>query len=281
MDVLIGVLARWPGRRETEALLAARGYRLPAHYQEVVAFGSCSDAEVAALNRYWDEVALEHFCSAGRAVPDRRKFLGETSYRSDYLDSLAAVEENHEMASQGLPLDPCLRKFMTKINEGLRATQGQGFGHQIRRKMEQYKKIEIENFGISAGAWAGTRADFTNILKECARSRGFVSKKKWWEKSLGNGLVFRCGVDTGMRTSWRFQLPLWIEISHQAVADTAFQASLVDRLVPSFEYYALYDSPSSAILGVTAYVELLDIVALLIAAAQEFQGIPKDSDRFR
>lgn len=109
MHPLLAILARWPGRPETKRLLQTKGYWLPDRYREII-LTNCNGLGLSNLDLYWDEVALEYLCSAGRVRSDERIFSDETSYRSAYLDSLASCAQ---ISATGEPV--------ISLHEGLQA----------------------------------------------------------------------------------------------------------------------------------------------------------------
>jgi hypothetical protein len=251
MHPLVMALAAWPGRRETKPHLEAKGYWLPERYREIV-LANCNNCDEAALEHYWDEVALEYFCSAGRVQTMRRKFGVDPSYRSEYLDGLASSAAHRDAASRGLPLDHSLQVFM--------AGRSTDFWQRIAEQMERYKRVEIESFNISAKEWTGTKGDFSKFLRKAAEARGFVFKNWMWRKAFGEVLEFCCFIDEGRRTTWRFQLPLLFEVIHNSAPDLTFYTPQAELLVPGFNYYEMYQSPESAILGIQALVDLFNSI---------------------
>ena len=201
MHPLIASLAAWPGRQATKSRLQAKGYWLPERYKEIV-LANCGDCDATSVERYWDELALEYLCAAGRVHAIRRVFGGETSYRSDYLDGLASLPENRNAASAGLPLDACLQVFTTKSRSLI--APGILLAHRIAEQMEAHKRAEIQSFGISADEWTGAKGDLANFLRQAAEPRGFVLRRKMWRKVFGEVLEFCCGIDSGGERLGRF-----------------------------------------------------------------------------
>jgi len=261
MHPLVAALADWPGRPTTKARLEALGFWLPERYKEIV-LANCGGCTAEEVERYWDEMALEYFCSAGRVQSTRRQFGIETSYRSKYLDELASTPENRDAASLGHPLHPCLRVF--KNNSLSNVEPGILLNQRIAEQMEEQKRGEIENLAISATNWSGTKEDTVHYLQQAAESRGFVRKKGMWRKTFGKDLEFCCGVDTGRRVSWTFRLPLVLQIAHKSAPDVVFVSVLANTLMPGFHYYALYESPGSAILGIHAHIALFNTIGELM-----------------
>ncbi|MFM9845734.1 MAG: hypothetical protein ACKVP3_01055 [Hyphomicrobiaceae bacterium] len=254
MHPLLTGLACWPGRSATKSLLEAKGYWLPERFREIM-LTNCGCSDEAALDRYWDETALEYLCSAGRVRSNDRIFSGETAYRSEYLDGLASSMTKRGIASPVISLHEDLRTFKIKANE-----PGSKTWPPIADEMEKCKIPEIENFAISAAEWSGTKGDLSKCLNKTAESRGFAFKKKRWRKDYG-ALELRCYIDAGMRSTWTFQLVF--EIEHKLAPDLVFSTWLLEPLMPGFHYYHRYESPEVAILGIQAHVDLLDAIGQL------------------
>jgi hypothetical protein len=216
MHPLIATLASWPGRQQTKSLLEAKGYYLPEHYKQLVLANS-GGCDESTLERYWDEVAREYICSAGRVHSSRREFAGETSYRSKYLDELAALPINRDAATKGGPLIEGLKIFAQKRLQN-------DLWRQIDEHFEKLKKAEAEWFGIVTDGWTGTKDDFGHFLRPIAETRGCVFKKKKWRKSFGEVLEFAWSIDRGVRTTWPFQLPVALEVVHRSAPDLIFLA---------------------------------------------------------
>lgn len=262
MHPILQALSRWPGRGATKSILEAKGYWLPERYREIV-LANCSECDEGKIDRYWDEVALEYLCAAGRVYSDRRKFGGETAYRSRYLDNLASLPENQDVVAQGQPLDFGLQAFRKRVLTPIKP--GYTIFGEISEKMEKLKQVEIKNFMISPLEWTRTKGDFSRCLKKIAESRGFEFKKKRWRKNYGGFLDFFCFIDGGMRRTWKFQLPVNFEIAHTSSPEIGLHTWNFDPLMPGFHYYRLHRSPESAILGIQAHVDLFDTIGDLIA----------------
>ncbi len=261
MHKLLSTLAKWPGQRVTKSVLETKGYSLPERYKKIV-LANCGSGDEVQLERYWDEVSREYLCSAGLVKSDKRRFGGETSYRSVYLDDIALQNEKGETSTQRMFLNDCMEMFykktLTLIQPGLL------FAGVVSRELEEAKQDEIQYFRISASEWTGTKKDFSNYLKKIAQERGFAFNKKGWQKVLGNELVFSFFVDAGMRTTWKFHLPIVFEIAHKAAPDLIMQTWQAEWLMPGFSYYRMYQSPESAILGIQAHVDLMHTIGDLI-----------------
>lgn len=252
MHPLLTSLAQWKGRHATKALLEARGYWLPERYAEIVK-AHCADW--AELEKYWDEVAMEYMCSAGRGMSDRRT-VSETSYRSEYLDHLALKEIESNGRLDGLPLNSCFRSFYSMMQSSSKGGRGWDW---LYEQLQKHKKEEIENFYISSEQWTGKKKDFYDFLEIICESRGFYLKKKKWRKNFDK-LEICCSVDRGMHRAWTFQLPFNFEIFHKDEPNFIFNFARADDLIPSFHYYSLYKQPNEAILGIQAHVDLLDVI---------------------
>lgn len=257
MHELLMTLAQWPGRRATKALLESRGYWLPRRYEEIVST-DCRD--VASLEKYWDEVAMEYMCSAGLGNADRRT-VSETSYRSKYLDDLAAERIIRNGVLDGTSLNDCLRDFKS-VMQSTPKEEGTSWTW-LHRQLRKCKKEEIEEFCISADQWKGKKSDFYDFLGIISEARGFQFKKNKWRKKLEN-LEICFSIDKGMNRAWTFQLPLTLEIFHRAEPDFVFNVARANTLMPSFHYYSLHKQPEEAILGIQAHVDLLDAIGELM-----------------
>lgn len=256
MHPLLITLARWPGRRPTTALLEACGYWLPRGYEEI-ASTNCSD--LASLEKYWDEVAMEYMCSAGVGNADRRT-VSETSYRSKYLDDLAAARIKKDGILDGASLNDCLRRFKTVMQSS--PNQDGASWSWLHNQLRENKKDEIEKFHISANRWTGKKKDFYDLLGAICEERAFHFKKKKWQKNFGD-LEIYCSIDKGMHRAWAFQLPLNFEIFHKTEQRFAFNFVRANALIPGFHYYSLYKEPEEAILGIQAHVDLLNTIGEL------------------
>ncbi len=208
-------LAQWPGRGMTGALLERRGYLVPRRFEEF-AFAFCP--ERTSLEKYWDEVALEYLCSAGRGSSNRRT-VAATSYRSRYLDDLAAERVKRKQELDGFPLDSCLRDFKRMMLSS--SKDGIPYLEWLETEMRTCKREEIEKLHISVGELTSTKKDFYGFVGAICEARGFQFQKKKWRKVFGP-LEICCGVDAGMQTTWTFQLPLDLTICHAAEPDLFF-----------------------------------------------------------
>lgn len=260
MHLLLAALAKWPGRQPTKALLAARGYVLPDRYREII-LANLDRPIGADLDHYWDEVAMEYICAVGRVNSNHRAFSGETSYRSAYLDGLAAASRSDGSGAPTRSLHAGLRELLIEGDK-----PGNELWPRTADQLEGSKALEINHFEISANGWSGRKADLSKHLSMVAESRGFEPHRKKWRKQFGDALEFRCLIDAGMRSTWSFQLPLIFEIEHGAANDLVFSTWQFDYLMPSFRYYRQYRSPEAAILGIQAHIDLLDAIGTLTAA---------------
>jgi hypothetical protein len=257
---LLVALAKWPGRQPTKALLAARGYALPDRYRGII-LANLDRPNGADLDHYWDEVAKEYICAAGRVNSNHRAFSGETSYRSAYLDGLAAASRSDGSGTPTRSLHAGLRQLLIEGGK-----PGNELWPRTADQLESSKASEIKHFEISASEWTRTKADLSKHLSMLAESRGFEPHRKKWRKKFGAALEFRCFMDTGSRSTWSFQLPLVFEMEHSAAKDLVLSTWQFDYLMPSFRYYHQHRSPEAAILGIQAHIDLLDAIGTLTAA---------------
>lgn len=260
MKPLLEALAFWPGRHAVQRALVNDGFLLPSTYQGIVAAECDNDRDAANLTKYWDEIAREYFGAAGRVHGDYRRFAGDTSYRSEFLDSLASDPKFKELQGpgQGYCLDPCLDRFIRKFG------QESDFRSAVQQELTRSKEAEIVRFGIDARDWTGKKQDIGNWLGEYATKLGYERKGKVWQKPLSSTLTIHHRVDPGVRLTWDFQLPLETEIAHIHDNKFTYHASWTDPLVPGFAYYRLYKNPEGAKLAILAHLKLFDAIGYVL-----------------
>jgi hypothetical protein len=114
MNRFVELLSCWQGRSFVQRELESPGYLLPRRYKEFVA-AVCSSNARQDLDKYWDEEAREYICSAGQTDTAMRSFPDFACYRSEYLDSLAAVRQD-SLFFKVTSLHRTLSRIMTDLN---------------------------------------------------------------------------------------------------------------------------------------------------------------------
>jgi hypothetical protein len=226
---------------------------------------ACSDE----LARYWDECALEHMCSGGRAMSDRRKFNGRTLYRSDYLDRLAEQVRGQDLgadgfsAGNGLSLEPCIRQIEIASIRG--GPAGAASIRSIDTALEDVKEEEAVALEVNTEGWGNKKSDVARCLMAIAPSHGFALNGRWCERADGFGNVLRCTVDTGGRSDCAATLPIRFEAVGRG---EIYDLSLTNLLVPGFVHYAKFRSARTGVLGLCAHVTLFSVLADLLGFAK-------------
>lgn len=190
------------------------------------------------------------------------QFLTGRAYRSVYLDELYSNPENAAAGAAGKPLDKGLRQFIEKSHAMM--TPGQSLAGQIVCIMETCKTQEIKNLGIKSQENCGGDNPFNMILENIAQSASFRMSGKWWRKPINTALERRCKIDMGRRNSWKTSTPLEFEIGYIDKDVFSYDLSLMHRVIPGFQHYRLYTNPPTAVLGIVAQVNYLDIMGDLI-----------------
>ncbi len=267
MHKLLESLSRWPGRRRTLDLFEARGFHLPSFY-EAVALDVIGAENKERWNRYWDEVAMEHFCSAGRCSSARREFCGfrgEVAYRSQYLDDLSAEFLDEKGAFDGSALDSFVREF----DEWRLTPQSASENNNVLlgQRLEQAKIDEIRALSISCTSNFKLKTDFRKYFEEYGGRCGFKRTGARWQKEIGGGLIFRFKLDPARKNTWTFQIPFCAEIYHKSDAD--FRNVNPDYLMvhAGAYFYELYSSPESGVLGAAALINFFDCIGEAIEGA--------------
>lgn len=259
METLLSILSRWPGRRRTEQVLRDQGFRVPEQYRRLILAG-CPCPEAEALDRYWDEVTMEHMASGGRASSDRRTFNGPTLYRSAYLDELFHSVRGQDLAEggfsagNGLAIDPCMRHWEIRSIRGGR-TGAEAF-RAIFNEIEAIKQEEAAFLKASPHGWSDRKTDIAEYFRQAAPRYGFARRGKWSQRTNDHGHALRCAVDTGGRPDC-VNLPLIFE----AVGPGENYYLWSSRLIPGFFYYGIFATPTSGALGVLAHLALFAAIA--------------------
>jgi hypothetical protein len=248
---LLDTLSTRVGRSATEQAFETRGFSVHRIWQRrMVEFcGTGSDVE---LVRYWNDVAMETMCSAGKGDPNTRKFAVNPSYRSSYLDELAA-RVIVEAPFRAPPLVKCLFEYVKKC------FRDHEFVMDETVYFEGAKKREAERLSISAEGWGGRKRDVVPFAERFGTSLGFISRRNRFVKASPSGLAFEFSVDIGGYPSCGAVLPLVFQIYHPSDPKFNYQVNF-DRLVPGFSKYAYCESPRSYVLGIQAHVEFFDVL---------------------
>ncbi|MGY3590751.1 hypothetical protein ACVIGB_009665 [Bradyrhizobium sp. USDA 4341] len=174
---IFDVLANWPGRVSTQLAFEARGFLMPAAWQNrMIEFCGASQADL--LNRYWDEVAMETMRAVGKVNSDNRRFFIEPRYRSAFLDELFARKDfSHPDVPNGPPVR-CLLEHFRKYWHDLEFRENELIAIRNRRKCES-ERLEIQTTG-----WTGKkRGSFLLSTIFAPRSHssvaGTVGKRSW------------------------------------------------------------------------------------------------------
>jgi hypothetical protein len=266
---LIGALANWKGRGEIQRGLEDRSLLVPTLYQEQM-FHHCAKHSIGTtkgLNRYWDEIARERVCSAGRADSNLRIFRGPSSYRSAYLDQLANSFDYSASPFADPPIDPCLHDFT------LARYRNKGLFPALRAVLTGQKLAEASQLGLSAEGWTGKKRDVKPILKRYVEQQGFVEERllrrdagqptRVFCKEAANGLVFQCWVDEGGLAEV-LQLPLEFCVTHKDDPEPFFWIGHFINVVPGFEFYGncVNEPPECCVLGIHAFAQAIELFVL-------------------
>jgi hypothetical protein len=241
------LLAGWRGRVFLQASLDARGFALPARYQQIVA-ALCPEPDKAGLNQYWDEMARELVLSGGRANSWLRQ-VPDGAYRSQYLDDLA----RSQLLSRDLPLHPCVRAFHEKTMENREIYR------EIVQRLDIEKQRDIENIGVSPYEWTGSEDDVYSILGQMFKDKGFSRKRDEFIRHTELGLSFRVFMGAG-RNARAILVPLTFSIFMPECAGEVCYFRPED-LVPGYQFYYAFRSVEAGLLGFQAYVEFLDLLS--------------------
>ncbi len=260
MSPLITALSNWLGRRWVQAQLAERGFLTASMWQRLV-HEYCGVDQVDEINRYWDEVAKECVCSAGQVNSKLRKFKGEATYRSEYLDQLALSVNYAEPPFREPELHRCLFEF------DKRTYYDKAIAIDIRERLEKEKVLELNRLNITAVDWSGKKRDLKPFFEQYVVEFGFNKIKERFLKEGAKGLIFECWVDVGGQVSCGGNLPLCFFIYHKTDPGFRFEVSSFNRIVPGFGYYSYFKNLGGAILGIRAHVEMFDVMcqSLLIS----------------
>jgi len=249
-EALLQSLGRWPGRPVIQATLERRGFLLHRKWQErIIQFCGNGTTE---LDRYWDECASEWICCAGRANPNARTFSVGPSYRSAYLDGLAAKVDFAEPPYRF----PALLK---DLYEYKKAFKDRSFVENERKHFETLKQQEFEKFSISSEGMTDQKRSILPFVEKFSVARGFAARKRQFvKKSLD--LIFEIKSDFGWNPLLGAGLPLNFRIFHKTAPDFALVTASFDPIVPGFCRYEYCPSPDGCVLAIFASVELFDVL---------------------
>lgn len=261
---IFDVLARWPGRVSTRRAFEARGFLLPAAWQNrMIEF--CGACQADLLNYYWDEVAMETMRSIGKVNSDLRRFLIEPRYRSAFLDDLSARKD---FADPAVPNGPLIKGLLDHFK---RAWSDREFQDQDIAFRKELQKRECARLGIQTTGWTGKKRGILPFVDEFCIAREFKRRRNRWHKKLDSGLIFEVGVNLGGDPQ-RVGDPLVFRIFHEGDRECIFQMGgneAFDRLIYGSRLYWAYADPDECVLGIRAYVELFDVIAASFGTSQQ------------
>ncbi len=264
MKLLFDHLRTWKGPDFVDHEISKRGYLVHKVYQhEMIEFcrTRLSDNQYD-LTQYWREFAREVVFSGGRNLLSLRDDWG---CRSAYLDTMA-----HGLGIKPLPrsmsMHPCIHARV-EANE-----RNELLWNQLLDNVEKVKSSEVDAHEIDATHWTGLKAGIVPIVEDQAMALGFEKRKvplaqgvgqprkTFWKETKG-GLLIGCGVDTGGLPR-ATQLHLQCYVTHKSDFSTVFWIGDCRNIVPGFELYNIFRvnaPPPSRVLGIHAFLELLDV----------------------
>ncbi|MCG2641967.1 hypothetical protein XI06_33510 [Bradyrhizobium sp. CCBAU 11434] len=261
---IFDALASWPGRVPTQRAFEARGFLIPAAWQNrMIEFCGASQAEL--LNRYWDEVAMETMRSVGKVQSDLRRFLIEPRYRSAFLDDLFARKD---FVDPAVPNGPLIKGLLDHFK---RAWSDQEFRDKDIAFRRELQKRECARLGIQTTGWTGKKRGIIPFIDEFCVALAFKRRRNRWHKRLDCGLVFEVGLDLGGDPQ-RVGAPLVFRILHESDSECVFEMGgneAFDRLIYGSRLYWASVDPDECILGIRAYIELFDVIAASFGASQK------------
>jgi hypothetical protein len=246
---LLALLSNWRGRSFVQGELESRGFAVPLRYQQIVA-QNCILSSAEGLDLYWNELAREYVCSAGRAKSDIR-LIPENTYRSKYLDQLADAQPPSQDSAIGL-LHPCVNEFETKMKAN------NAIAPQIIRELEIAKNPEIVRHGISAAQWSGHINDVASVFTKLLEDRGFEVNAEGYIRRTA-GLVFGGFLDLG-RGPHCIGVPFRPFISLAEDSTEIFRVS-PENIVKGYWNYYRFSTIEAGVLGFRAYVEFVDVLS--------------------
>jgi hypothetical protein len=183
----LALLSNWRGRSFVQAELESRGFAVPLRFQQIVA-RSCVRSSTDGLDLYWDELAREYVCSAGRAKSQQR-LIPENTYRSKYLDELA-ITRPPSPHFEIPPLHPCVNELETNMR------LNRAIAPDIIRELENAKNPEIVRHGISRAQWSGHINDVASVFSELLGDLGFGTNTEGYIRRTAD-LIFGGFLDLG------------------------------------------------------------------------------------
>jgi hypothetical protein len=257
----------WKGRQALQSSLEGRGFEVPGEWRQKIVDMCGEDA--GTLQRYWDEVATEAFCCAGKVNSEARKFIVEPGYRSSFLDELAAKVDFAEPPYRYPPLVRCLYEYIR------RARRDRSFLDDETAYLETVKQREIERFSLSAEGLAGRKRDLVPVVAKLTALRGFNQRRNSFIKKTAGDVIFQIYVDVGGIPELGFGLPLHCSIYHMSDPEFVYQATSFDRIVPGFFKYEYCPTPESCVLGILVHVEMFEILFRLLSGATCTSAAPR------
>lgn len=253
---IFDVLANWPGRVSTQLAFEARGFLMPAAWQNrMIEF--CGAGQADLLNRYWDEVAMEAMRAVGKVNSDNRRFFIEPRYRSAFLDELFARKDfPHPDVPNGPPVR-CLLEHFRKYWHDMEFRENELIA------IRNWSRRESERLEIQTTGWTGKKRGVIPFVDQFCTELAFKRRRNRWQKKLGCGLVFEVGLDLGGDPK-RVGDPLVFWIFHESDPECAFELrgnDPFDRLVYGSRLYSGGGDASDEVLAIRANIELFDVVA--------------------
>ena len=232
---LLDLVSNWKGRHATEAMLEAEGFALHRLWQKYL-LDLCGSENEATLNKYWDEYAAEVVSSAATINPSNRAFAPQETYRSAYLDELAAAAIFAEGRDRNRPFPRCLYEYRQKIFTDRK------FYERETRTFESLKESEIQMFVNSANCIIEKKRDIIPYIAEFSRLRGFVRQGRTrFVKTIDTTLQLEIFVDTGGSRELGRSLPLHFIISCSKDIEFVFRLTTFDVIIPGFSKYEHFD----------------------------------------
>lgn len=249
---LLDLLSKWRGRRETEALFEAKGFALHRLWRQYL-LDFCGPENEAVVNRYWDEYAAEVVSSAAKFNPSNRAFPPRHTYRSTFLDELAAAATFTEGPYRNRAFPRCVFEYIQRMHTD------RGFSEAERDRFEALKEAEIEKFRISADGITGKKRDIIPYVDEFSAALGFSPRgRARFAKSVDPVLQLEISVDTGGFPDLGASLPLhfWISCTHDK--QFVYQIKTFDFVIRGFSKYEISRTGKARVLGIRASVEAFD-----------------------
>jgi hypothetical protein len=258
---LLDLLSGWRGRRATEGLLEAKGFLLHRLWQQYF-LDLCGPENEAVVNRYWDEYAAEVVGSAVRHNPHHRTLPPHATYRSAFLDELAAAATFAAGRYRNLAFPRCVYEYIQRM------MTDHAFRLEQLDKFDSLKEREIEKFSISAEKFSGKKRDAIPYVEEFSTSLGFSRRGRARFVKRLDPLQLEIRVDTGGFPELGGGLPLHFWISCPSDEQFVSHLTTFDFIIPGFSKYESFGSGKACVLGIRASVEAFD------AFVQSFNPAP-------